>query len=72
MLPLSQSYNGEKLTRRFLVTVSVVVDDASNAEYQKHMDEIEKSLFNPLKRAASSIDAGSNRLSVDVQRQKDA
>lgn len=72
MLPLGNSPTKEKITRKFLVTVSVVVDNASNPEYEKHMNEVETLLFEPLKRAASSLDAGSNRLSVDVQRQKDA
>ncbi len=72
MQPFNPSTHSEKVTRKFLVTVSVVVDDANNPEYKKQMDEVEAWLFNPMKRAASSLDAGSNRLSVDVQRQKDA
>lgn len=72
MLPLGQSVGGQKITRTYLVTVSVVVDDASKPEYQTQMNDVEAYIFNPMKRAASSLDAGSKRLAVDVQLQKDA
>jgi len=62
----------QKMVRKYTVTVSVGVDDAEKQEYTPEMEKLCKALFDALKNKASLTDAGTGRLTVDVQRQKDA
>lgn len=61
-----------KKVRTYKVTISVGVDDANKPEYEAEMEKLCKHLFDALKNKASMSDAGTGRLTVDVQRQTDA
>ena len=65
-----QKYPAKK-TRVYRVVISVGVDDPNKPEYEKDMNRVCDYIFNPLKRAVESLDAGRGRLNVDVQQQND-
>ena len=62
----------QKMVKTYKVTISVGVDDAEKEEYNTEMEKLCKALFDALKNKASLTDAGTGRLTVDVQPQKDA
>lgn len=62
----------QKMVRTYTVKISVGVDDAEKEEYKTEMEKLCQLLFDALKNKATLTDAGTGRLTVDVQRQKDA
>lgn len=62
----------QKMVRTFTVTVSVGVDDAEKQEYKTEMEKLCNLLFDALKKKATLTDAGTGRLTVNVQQQTDA
>lgn len=71
MAGLFPSYRAKKV-RVYTVTISVGVDTIDKPEYETEMEKLCDHLLSVLKRKATLTDAGTGRLTVDVQREKDA
>ncbi len=55
----------EQKTRKFTVTVSVLVDDVT--KYDDEMKKVCDQTFNELKAILRSMDRGTGRVKVDIQ-----
>lgn len=58
-----------KKIRIYKITVSVGVDDPAKPEYEDQMNQVCDYIFGPFKRAAETLDHGTGRLTVDIQKQ---